>query len=87
LIRALIADGIRALVFPNGINDVLRNACRRDQALEVLALRAGLFSDRRIKRWLANEPTHPAARFHAAAHASDISASDGDDGMASADAA
>jgi hypothetical protein len=72
LIRALIADGVRTFVFPNGINDVLRNACRRDHALEVLALRAGLFSERRIKRWLANEPTHPAARFHTAAQARDV---------------
>jgi hypothetical protein len=86
LIRALIADGIRTFVFPNGINDVLRNACRRDHALEVLALRAGLFPGRRIKRWLANEPTHPAARFHSAAQARDTPAPDKDDDMAVADA-
>ena len=68
LIRALIAGGIRTFVFPNGINDVLRNACQRDHALELLALRAGLFSERRIAKWLAREPGHPAARFHTAAH-------------------
>jgi Acetyltransferase (GNAT) domain len=78
LIRALIGDGIRTLVFPNGINDVLRNACRRDHALELLALRAGRFSSRRINRWLALEPGHPAARFHAAAHTAPTAETDDD---------
>ncbi len=78
LIRALIEDGIRAFVFPNGIHDVLRNACRRDHALELLALRAGGFAGRRIKRWLALEPGHPAARFYAAAHSATATEPDDD---------
>ncbi len=88
LIGALIADGIRAFVFPNGIHDVLRNACRRDHALELLALKAGVFSERRIAKWLAREPGHPAARFHSAAHtAPDASGTDDDTAVLDAAAA
>lgn len=72
LIRALIADGVRTFVFPNGVNDVLRNACRRDLALELLALRDGYWAGRRIERWLSREPTHPAARFYARETASAV---------------
>ncbi len=63
VIRELIARGMREFVFPNGINDVLRNACRRDVAIELLLSRTDVLGRWRIHRWARREPGHAAARF------------------------
>jgi hypothetical protein len=67
IVRELIARGVSAFVFPNGINDILRNACRRDTAIEVLLARTELLARWRIRRWARREPRHTAARFMAGA--------------------